>query len=120
MPTTSVLRLILPLIFSSGRSLPEASASAACWRSWRRVVLCSLALCYGGKVMVASMPASLSSTRTASFGTFGRSWSATRRYCWCAASTSPWANAVTIKADGTVDDHLRRPPATAGLMLISR
>ena len=49
-------------------------------------------------------PASASSIRAASFGTLGRSWSATRRHCCRAASASFWAKAVATKAETT-----RRP-----------
>jgi hypothetical protein len=61
-PTTSARRLISPFSGSGG---------------W---VECHLARCYWGKVMQASTSGSVSSIRTASVGTLGRSWSATRRH----------------------------------------
>lgn len=45
---------------------------------------------------------STSSVIVASFGTFGRSWSATARHCADAASRVSWARAVAMKAETTL------------------
>ena len=56
--------------------------------------------------MKASTSASASSMSVASFGTLGRSWSATERHCVRAASASSWTKG---RADEGGDDATALP-----------
>ena len=73
-------------------------------RPLQRVGGVQLGAVLAGKLMSARTSVSASSISAASLGTFGRSWSATRRHCCLAAAASSWAKAVAMKAETT-----RRP-----------